>query len=222
MKQVRNWEANTDFVGLVYSIMKINGKTQLMGDKVILVPYKKSHVKKYHEWMQSPRLQELTASEPLSEEEEYEMQKSWYEDDNKCTFIILDKKCFEETRSEEQSMIGDTNLYLSNDEEKTIAEGEIMIAETAFVGKKRGWEAMLLMFRYGVEFLGIAKYQVKIGLSNTPSICMFKKMNFNTVSESKVFNEITMESEVNETWKTWLTESTKQFSVLPHTNEDLE
>lgn len=202
--------------------MKINGKTQLVGNKVILVPYKKSHVEKYHKWMQSPRLQELTASEPLTEEEEYDMQKSWYEDNNKCTFIILDKDCFEETGSEEQSMIGDTNLYLSEDEGKSVAEGEIMIAETAFAGKKRGWEAMLLMFRYGVEFLGITKYQVKIGMSNTPSICMFKKMNFCTVSESQVFQEITMESEVNETWKTWLNENTKHCSVVPHENEDLE
>ncbi|XP_064103405.1 N-acetyltransferase 9-like protein [Macrobrachium nipponense] len=202
-------------------IMKINGRTQLVGDKVILVPYKKSHVAKYHKWMQSPRLQELTASEPLTEEEEYDMQKSWYEDDNKCTFIILDKGCFEETGSEEQSMIGDTNLYLNEDEGKSVAEGEIMIAEMAFAGKKRGWEAMLLMFRYGVEFLGIVKYQVKIGMSNTPSICMFKKMNFCTVSESQLFKEITMESEVNETWRTWLNENTKHFSIVPHENEDL-
>lgn len=30
----------------------------------------------YHEWMKSPELLETTASEPLSEEEEYEMQRS--------------------------------------------------------------------------------------------------------------------------------------------------
>ena len=32
--------------------------------------------------MQSPELQELTASEPLTEEEEFEMQMSWHVDED--------------------------------------------------------------------------------------------------------------------------------------------
>lgn len=31
-------------------------------------------IQKYNQWMQSPELRELTASEPLTLEEEYEMQ----------------------------------------------------------------------------------------------------------------------------------------------------
>lgn len=200
--------------------MKINGNTQIVGDKVILVPYKKCHVERYHRWMESPQLQELTASEPLSLEEEYQMQQSWFVDDDKCTFIVLDRRLFDQTESEVQSMIGDTNLYINHDE-TVIAEGEIMIAEPDFLGQRRGWEAMLLMFRYGIESLSITKYQVKIGMANVPSLGMFKKMNFKVASESEVFQEVTLEAEVDSPWKSWLIENTEQFKMLPHANEDL-
>ena len=62
-----------------------------MSIKVILVPYRAEHVEKYHKWMSSSELQELTGSEPLSLEEEFEMQKTWKEDKDKCTFIVLSK-----------------------------------------------------------------------------------------------------------------------------------
>lgn len=45
--------------------MLINANTVLVGDKVSLVPYKPHHVPKYHAWMTSTELQELTESEPL-------------------------------------------------------------------------------------------------------------------------------------------------------------
>lgn len=197
------------------SVMRINSKIQIVGNKVILVPYKKLHVEKYHQWMQSPHLQELTASESLTLEQEYQMQQAWLTDSDKCTFIVLDKGLMMEKNSEIDAMIGDTNLFLVDHEDRSLAEGEVMIAEPGYRRQKRGWEAMLLTFRYGVETLGITRYQVKIGLSNTPSINMFKKMHFLEVGKSEVFQEVTLEVQVNEKWKYWLLENTKYYDVIP-------
>ena len=72
--------------------MRINENTVLLGELVALVPYKKHHVARYNFWMQQKELLELTASEPLSLDEEYEMQTLWHLDDKKLTFIILDKE----------------------------------------------------------------------------------------------------------------------------------
>ena len=69
--------------------MLINWETTIQGSKVVLVPYRQEHVAKYHEWMKSEELQELTGSEPLSLEEEYVMQETWHRDPDKCTFIVL-------------------------------------------------------------------------------------------------------------------------------------
>ncbi|KAM4844010.1 alpha/beta-tubulin-N-acetyltransferase 9 isoform 3-T3 [Thomomys bottae] len=63
--------------------MRLNENTMLLGKRVVLVPYTSEHVPRYHEWMQSEDLQRLTASEPLTLEQEYGMQRSWREDTDK-------------------------------------------------------------------------------------------------------------------------------------------
>ena len=127
--------------------MKDNYETCLMGSKSVLVPYRPEHVEKYHEWMKSPYLLEMTGSEPLTLEEEIEMQQSWKNDSEKCTFIVLAKctcpcsrfiKDIEEGNNYQdemnlkfdfvletlEAMIGDVNLFLSDIETDYDGENE--------------------------------------------------------------------------------------------------
>nr|CDJ97761.1 acetyltransferase [Haemonchus contortus] len=71
--------------------MRLNENTKIVGSKVVLVPYEKEHVLKYHKWMEDEELRRLTGSERLSLDEEYEMQQNWRVDGDKLTFIILSR-----------------------------------------------------------------------------------------------------------------------------------
>ncbi|XP_071556474.1 alpha/beta-tubulin-N-acetyltransferase 9-like isoform X1 [Temnothorax nylanderi] len=184
--------------------MRRNTDTRISGTNVILVPYQEKHVIKYHEWMKNPTLQYLTSSEPLTLDEEFKMQKRWLEDEDKCTFIILDKHAYLQTGSEVDAMAGDTNLFLHNSQELCIAEIEIMIADEASRGKRRGWESVILMLLYGAETLNINKFCAKIKLDNAVSIRMFEKLGFREVERSEVFQEVTLEKEPSSDWISWL------------------
>lgn len=189
--------------------MKINENTLLEGLRVLLVPYNAEHVPRYHEWMKSPELQQLTASEPLSLDQEYDMQRSWREDGDKCTFIILDKQRWtDDGVEEEQCMVGDVNIFLTDPTDPSVAELEIMIAEPSYRGKGIGKEVTCMMMSYGVTKLGINKFQAKIGLDNEVSIGMFKKLGFQEESVCKVFKEVTLEMMVDESVRTRLQDDT--------------
>jgi len=98
--------------------MRLNENTCLVGRKVVLVPYKKHHVDKYHTWMQDPELLEKTASEPLSLKEEFEMQDKWWKDEDKCTFIVLDKQLCEGCVQDKESAVD-----LINDVDRMTVQG---------------------------------------------------------------------------------------------------
>ncbi|XP_068610462.1 alpha/beta-tubulin-N-acetyltransferase 9 isoform X2 [Brachionichthys hirsutus] len=184
--------------------MKLNANTLLEGSRVVLVPYDAEHVTRYHEWMKSPELQRLTASEPLTLDQEYDMQRSWREDGDKCTFIILDKQRWADAGvEEEQCMVGDVNIFLTDPTDPSLAELEIMVAEPGYRGKGIGKEATHMMMRYGVSKLGVKKFQVKIGLDNHASVAMFKKLHF-----QEVFREVTLEVTVDECVRTRLLDVT--------------
>ncbi|KAJ4469242.1 GNAT domain-containing protein [Lentinula aciculospora] len=152
--------------------MLCNKNTVLVGEKVLLVPYQKDHVPKYHAWMENEELRALTASEPLTLEQEYKMQQKWQIDEDKLTFIILarqgdafipDTVNSTDPRVSDLPMVGDVNIFFSGsplsvpettsnpafdcDQEFT-AEAEIMIAEPLY--RRRGYaqEALRLMFQY--------------------------------------------------------------------------
>ncbi|EPQ61379.1 hypothetical protein GLOTRDRAFT_69772 [Gloeophyllum trabeum ATCC 11539] len=202
--------------------MLVNQETVLLGNKVILVPYMKEHVARYHQWMLDPELRELTASEPLTLEEEHEMQRKWREDEDKLTFIILSRPAGLDLPPLTPSvfasdpgftsfpMIGDVNMFCKgapgeDDPECGFeAEVEIMIAEPAFRRQGCAREALELLIDYAsspahsesptAKPLPIARSSLvsRISDSNLPSICLFEKLGFQIVKRVEVFHEVEM------------------------------
>ncbi|XP_065875630.1 GCN5-related N-acetyltransferase 9 isoform X4 [Euphorbia lathyris] len=169
----------------------------LEGEKVILVPYMEAHVLKYHHWMQDPALLQATGSEPLSLEEEYQMQLSWNQDPLKRTFIVLDKELvqgdFAHGDSHIEAMVGDVNIYMNDLDDRQMAEIEIMIAEPKSRGKGLGKESVVMMMTYAIQSLGIHVFRAKIGESNGKSLNLFYQLGFEEVSNSEIFKEVTLE-----------------------------
>ncbi|KAL2699148.1 hypothetical protein AAEP93_010536 [Penicillium crustosum] len=153
--------------------MLLNANIALCSSKALLVPYSSWHVPRYHEWMKDPEIQEATASEPLTLEEEYSMQRSWRQDADKLTFIVcraittgtedgFPSQTELQTESDSPAtMVGDINLFLRVDDgeegdspPQIVGEVELMIAEK--VNQRRGFgRAALLMFmRYIVQNQG--------------------------------------------------------------------
>lgn len=177
-------------------------KVSLEGKKVILVPYMKGHVPKYHEWMQDPLLLQATGSEPLTLQQEYEMQVSWTQDPLKQTFIVLDRELivgnFIHGEPHVEAMVGDVNIYMNDLDDPQMAEVEIMIAEPKSRGKGLGKESVLMMMKFAVDNFKIHTFRVKIGESNQASLSLFQKLGFKESSYSKIFNEMTLELPMTE------------------------
>ncbi len=197
-----------------------NNNTVLVGrDYLRLVPYVPSHVPRYHQWMKDPYILEMTASEPVSLEEEYSLQKSWEPDTTKCTFIIsttnkdlinmVNEKLLHEgmpalvyadsCNKEEGCIIGDVNIYIvSNPDEPLRAELEIMIAEKHMRRNGYALGAVRMMMKYIRDLLNVKFFDVRISLKNTASINLFeKKLGFEKVEISDFFKEIHLELDVS-------------------------
>ena len=158
--------------------------------------------------MQVAEIQEATASEPLSLEEEYAMQQSWRQDPDKLTFIA----CLPFAQSSRavnagaddcpDRMLGDVNLFLttSEDSDAVIGEIELMIAVKNQQGHGYGRASLLAFLRFMVERerelmeeferermsaggSGIEGLVVKIGEGNARSLGLFESVGFERVGE---------------------------------------
>lgn len=165
--------------------------------------------------MKDPRLLEATGSEPLSLEEEMTMQKSWRDDADKCTFIVLSREACDFLDDDEQdsdfvirnlnAMVGDVNLFLSqedddSDEEEDLpserpkqAELNIMIAEQGYQKRGMGKEASCLMMIYGSRTLGIRRFFCKIDEDNHASRSLFDKLGFLQCDYAECFKQVELE-----------------------------
>ncbi|KAF8776173.1 hypothetical protein HU200_003865 [Digitaria exilis] len=174
------------------------GSWYVLGERVVLVPYLREHVPRYHEWMQDPALLEATASEPLSLAQEFDVHRSWNLDPLKHTFIVLGKELIEGEftpgNPHTEAMVGDVNIYMNDPDDMQLAEIEIMIAEHRSRGRGIGQEAILLMMTFAVEKYGIHTFRAKISESNTASLKLFRKLGFKGASYSSVFKEVTLEA----------------------------
>ncbi|KAL7801583.1 acyl-CoA N-acyltransferase [Trichoderma afarasin] len=157
--------------------MKVNQTISISTSKALLVPYEAHHVLTYHEWMKDPAIQEATASEPMTLEEEYENQESWRTSHDKLTFIVCEplsgagsnesdeaRQIKAQVDDSPEKMKGDINffLYLADEEEdgdevaqpresstiRLTGEVDVMIANTQHRGKGVGEAAVRSILAY--------------------------------------------------------------------------
>lgn len=141
----------------------------------------------------------LTASEPLTLEEEYAMQHSWLTDADKLTFIVVDRSAREygtlphEEREKHGKPIGDVNIFLNEDEDTPLAECEVMVADAAYRGKGIGGEAIALLLSYYKQYVDAHNERtlsVKMSYTNNLSYSLFTKLGFVEHKRVEVFQEI--------------------------------
>lgn len=188
-----------------FAAMKSNWEIVVHGSAIVLVPYRRHFVERYHNWMQDDTLLESTCSEKLTLEQEYDMQESWRDDEEKCTFIILDavkyresldKSLDQEQRQvlQEQSMIGDVNVFFNDpDDDPSAVEIEVMIAEESYRKQGLGKEAVTLMMGYCVQGLSVTRFRAQILEGNVGSIRLFRALHYQETKKIPVFHEVVYE-----------------------------
>ncbi|CAE7744567.1 Nat9, partial [Symbiodinium pilosum] len=185
---------------------RLNENTWLAGKVCQLVPYEKAMVPTYHKWMKDPELLELTGSEPLTLEEEYEMQQSWRDSEDKLTFIVVDRSLPPDPSLglNGGTMVGDVNVFFTQvglvDEEGldryAAGEIEVMIADSSSRRKGLAAEALTMIQGYCVEHLGTKYFVAKIKDHNAPSVALFERMGYRFMKHVEVFHELVYQLDV--------------------------
>ncbi|KAK4104864.1 hypothetical protein N658DRAFT_513653 [Parathielavia hyrcaniae] len=202
--------------------MRLNESAAVSTTKALLVPYDRRHVLTYHAWMEDPAIQEATASERLTLDEEYENQESWRASHDKLTFIIcqpLSQRehgtsiCAGEPDAPE-NMVGDVNLFLypyePEDEDHLpsetpgfcVGEVDIMIADQQHRGKGLGRAAVQAFLQYIHGHLGeiMQEYAEDKDLRTPPELkLLMAKINQGNAKSIALFKSLgfAQEGEVN-------------------------
>ena len=189
----------------------------LAGATALLVPYKPEHVPTYHSWMQDETLLALTASEPLTLEQEVLNQQEWHRDPHKLTFIVTKPNQMPTQYPNDltHNMCGDVNAFFSailppiNDDDddyepsqppkadddndanqQLSAELEIMIAEPKYRRQGIAREALLMMMSFIISNVPqVAEFVVKVGDTNGPSLQLFASLGFTVRKHLVVFEQ---------------------------------
>lgn len=194
---------------------KVSGSQEISTARLLLQRYSKDLVLKYHSWMQDPWLREMTASEPLSLEDEYKAQEEWLLDVNKQTFIIFDKAVREQQILNDRTnntagMCGDVNLFLMDEyasesyapteSSPHVQAAEIMIMIAEPWARRKGYavEAVRAMMHFGVLAHGVRRYVAKIDDSNEASLGLFTLLGFRVAKKMPHFGETHMSIEVTQ------------------------
>ncbi|KPM38804.1 putative methionine--tRNA ligase, mitochondrial [Neonectria ditissima] len=194
---------------------RTNNEAAIATSKALLVPYEAHHVRQYHAWMQDPHIQEATASEPMTLDEEFENQQSWRTSSDKLTFIICAPASDEAVvkagvADADGRMRGDINFFLyphddddDDDDGWCTGEVDVMIASTTDRGRGVGQAAvcaLLVYLRAHVdEVMGeyaagskLKSLMVKIKEGNAGSRALFQKLGFVQKGEVNYFGEVVL------------------------------
>merc|ERR1712000_442372 len=218
--------------------MKLNSKTAVATNRVLLVPYEGHHVSKYHSWMTDPALQAATASEPLSLEEEYKNQRSWRNSADKLTFIRMNTLDLDSM----SRLTGDVNFFLhpwdaeGGQEGWLVGEIDVMVADPDFRNQGMGKAAVMALLVYiqvqmgfileeyvmskqadGVSGASLKAFFVKIKEGNVASRKLFERLGFRQEGQKNYFGEYKMVMPLDELQKQpWWDNALADWIQIPY------